>query len=90
MERRAELRAAGASEAELNELSRESQEFTRDLFADAEYRDAVGAFQGANYDASAYYRSEMNCLMFARASSFCGVCSDAIEAVIDEYSRSGQ
>jgi len=47
----------------------------------------IGAFEGANYQAKGYYRSEQNCLMFTRSESFCRVCSDAIEKVIDEYTQ---
>jgi hypothetical protein len=45
----------------------------------------VGAFEGANYQATGYYRPEQNCLMFTRTERFCVVCRAAIEAVIDEY-----
>ncbi|MGI9262141.1 MAG: M64 family metallopeptidase, partial [Woeseiaceae bacterium] len=37
--------------------------------------------------AKGYYRSEQNCIMFTRTEDFCRVCSAAIEAVIDEYTR---
>ena len=45
------------------------------------------AFEGANYEAEGYYRSEQNCLMFTRTDYFCAVCAAAIEKVIDEYTR---
>ena len=85
--RRAEMRAANVSEAEMNALFRYTKEFTEDLFGKSQYRDAIGAFEGANYEAEGYYRSEMNCLMFTRSESFCQVCAAAIEAVIDEYTK---
>ena len=85
--RRAEMRAANVSEDEMNALFRYTREFTEDLFSRSEYRDAVGAFEGANYEAKGYYRSEMNCLMFTRVEHFCNVCSAAIEDVIDEYTK---
>lgn len=53
------------------------------LFNSAEHRDAIGAFQGANYSAKAYYRPAMNCVMLHADADFCAVCSDAIDAVID-------
>jgi len=40
---------------------------------------------GANYEASGYFRSEMNCIMFTRDKVFCQVCSDAVEEIIDMY-----
>ncbi|HKN77717.1 MAG TPA: M64 family metallopeptidase, partial [Lysobacter sp.] len=45
----------------------------------------VGAFEGANYQASGYYRSEMQCTMFSRTERFCQVCQDAITDIIDLY-----
>ena len=84
---RAEMRANDAPEHEMDELFIEARDFVEELFSDTEHNEAIGAFQGANYDAKAYYRSEMNCLMFTRTEYFCQVCSDAIERVIDEYSR---
>lgn len=87
-EKRAQMRADDVPEADMNALFHEVQEFSNDLFDSAEYKNTVGAFQGANYDAKSYYRSEMNCLMFTRTDFFCRVCAEAIAMVIDEYSRS--
>jgi len=86
-ERRAHMRAANVPESEMNELFRFTKDFSEALFSKAEYRDAIGAFEGANYEARGYYRSEQNCLMFTRADYFCSVCAAAIEKVIDEYTR---
>src|SRR5210317_1038715 len=88
--RRAEMRAANVPEDEMNALFRYTKEFTEDLFSKTRYKDAVGAFEGANYEAEGYYRSEQNCLMFTRTDYFCQVCSAAIEEVIDEYTKSRQ
>ncbi|RZA21160.1 MAG: peptidase M64 [Lysobacteraceae bacterium] len=84
--RRAKLRAGQRPEAEMDALLRQSQADIEALFADAPYRDAVGAFQGANYSATGYYRPQLQCLMFTRADAFCDVCRHAIEQVIDLYS----
>lgn len=86
-EKRAKLRADNVPEETMNALFNFTREFTEDLFAEAPHADAIGAFEGANYQAKGYYRSEQNCLMFTRTDVFCRVCRDAIEAVIDEYSR---
>jgi hypothetical protein len=83
--RRAEMRAANVSEDEMNALFHYTKEFTEELFSKSEYKDAIGAFEGANYEANGYYRSEQNCLMFTRTDYFCRVCAAAIEEVIDEY-----
>ncbi|HSN51936.1 MAG TPA: M64 family metallopeptidase, partial [Woeseiaceae bacterium] len=85
--RRKEMRAANVSEEEMNALFRYTKEFTEELFSKSQYRDAIGAFEGANYEAKGYYRSEMNCLMFTRTDYFCSVCAAAIEDVIDEYTK---
>jgi hypothetical protein len=84
--KRAELRAANRPEAEMNALFRKERDFTSGLISKAPNRSVIGAFEGANYQASGYYRSEMECVMFSRIDRFCQVCSDAIEDIIDLYS----
>jgi hypothetical protein len=84
---RAEMRADNVPESEMNELFAYTKEYSEKLFAGNEYKGAIGAFEGANYQAKGYYRSEQNCLMFTRTEYFCRVCSDAIEKVIDEYTQ---
>ncbi len=82
--RRKALRAADRPESEMNALFREEQAFTTRLLAGAEHAGEVGAFQGANYDAQAYYRSQLDCVMFSRDEvPFCRVCSRALEDIID-------
>ena len=84
--RRRQLRADRRPESEMNQLFRDEQDHVTTLFSKhPETNSLVGAFEGANYSATGYYRSEMNCMMFTRNSSFCHVCSDAIEEVIDLY-----
>ena len=83
--RRVKLRADRRPEAEMSALFREEQEHVDALFADAQYRDAVGAFEGANYAATGYYRPQMQCMMFTRADAFCSVCQRAIADIIDLY-----
>ena len=56
------------------------------LSKEPNYR-VVGAFEGANYEASGYYRPRMQCLMFDRSDAFCDVCRRAIGTIIDLYSR---
>jgi len=57
------------------------------LFSADPHRHTVGAFEGANYEATGYYRPEMQCIMFDRSDTFCSVCADAISTIIDLYSR---
>ena len=84
-ERRREMRAANVSEAEMNALFRYTKEYVETLFEKSGQNGVVGAFEGGNYQAEGYYRSEQNCLMFTRSESFCTVCAEAIGKVIDEY-----
>jgi hypothetical protein len=83
---RAALRANQRPESEMSAL------FTRDLkqstalFSADPQRHTVGAFEGANYEATGYYRPEMQCIMFDRSATFCSVCADAITTIIDLYS----
>jgi hypothetical protein len=85
---RAALRANKRPESEMSAL------FTRDLkqstalFSADPHRHTVGAFEGANYEATGYYRPEMQCIMFDRSATFCSVCADAITTIIDLYSKS--
>jgi hypothetical protein len=85
--RRAALRAANRPESEMNALFREDLQRTNAIFANAQYRHAVGAFEGANYEASGYYRPAMQCIMFDRSEQFCPVCQDGIGDIINMYAR---
>ncbi|MCA1857952.1 IgA Peptidase M64 [Massilia oculi] len=83
--KRAALRAANRPESEMDALFRQDLRATRALFAGRPYRHAVGAFEGANYEASGYYRPAMQCLMFDRSEAFCPVCRDGVNDIIDLY-----
>jgi hypothetical protein len=83
--KRAALRAANRPESEMSALFREDLAHTKALFAQAPYRKAIGAFEGANYEATGYYRPAMQCIMFDRSEQFCPVCQDGIGDIIDLY-----
>jgi hypothetical protein len=84
--RRAKLRADKRPESEMSALFREEKAFDSTLFASAPHAKSIGAFQGANYDANAFYRSSIDCKMFTRDNvPFCPVCSRTIEHVIDSH-----
>ncbi len=52
------------------------------------YARVVGAFEGANYSKTGYYRSEQSCLMITLACNrFCAACRKAINQTIDLYAR---
>ncbi len=82
--RRKQIRAERRPENEMDALFREEQAYTERLLAADVRADQVGAFQGANYDARAYYRPQLDCVMFTRDEvPFCRVCQRALEQVID-------
>ena len=84
--KRQQIRADNRPESEMTALFREEQAYTTRLFESARHSRVVGAFQGANYDARAYYRSQLDCVMFTRDEvPFCRVCQHALEQVIDLY-----
>jgi hypothetical protein len=85
--RRREIRAEGRPEEEMEALFHEEQERVDALLARGDHADAVGAFEGAMYEARGYYRPQANCMMFTRTTAFCTVCRHALERVIDLYSR---
>jgi hypothetical protein len=82
---RAQLRKERRPEAEMNALFRKELADTQKMFAASPNGSVVGAFEGANYAASGYYRPTMQCIMFNRTERFCKVCQHAIEAIIDLY-----
>ena len=83
---RAKLRADKRPEAEMTALFRREGEAEMKMFATAEHRGKVGLFQGANYDAKAFYRPELDCIMFSRNPvPFCTVCQRALSQQIDRH-----
>jgi hypothetical protein len=88
--RRAAMRRENVAESEMNELFAENQRIVEGMFSAAPYRETIGAFEGANYLSTGFYRSELNCIMFTRTTDFCHVCADAIGQVIDEYTKPAQ
>ncbi len=86
--RRAELRAGGAAEEELEKLFRDERVRTTEILAGGEHGGKVGAFEGASYEATGLYRPSPDCLMFTRDDvGFCAVCRRGIERIIDLYAR---
>jgi hypothetical protein len=82
---RAQLRADHRPESEMNALFRKELADTQKMFSAAPHRSVIGAFEGANYAASGYYRPSLQCIMFNRTEQFCEVCQHAIEDIIDLY-----
>jgi hypothetical protein len=85
-DRRREIRAANRPEREMDALFTEQQREQTRILSDGPHAHAVGAFEGAMYEARGYYRPQVDCIMFTRnAVPFCAVCRRAIERVIDLY-----
>jgi hypothetical protein len=85
--RRRKIRAEKRPEEEMEALFREEQQRVDALLSAGPHAAAVGAFEGAMYEASGYYRPQANCIMFTRHPEFCRVCRRAIERIVDLYSR---
>jgi hypothetical protein len=86
-ERRAKIRAANRPEEEMEALFAEVRAYEIKLFASEMYLGKVGAFEGANYEATGYFRPEVDCIMFTRTTAFCAVCRRAIETVMNLYAK---
>jgi hypothetical protein len=88
--RRRKIRAEKRPEEEMEALFREEQQKVDALLAQGPHAAAVGAFEGALYEAKGYYRAQANCIMFTRHTEFCRACRRALERVIDLYARPGR
>lgn len=85
---RVKIRQENRPESEMTRLFRRETELETKLFGSAEHAGKVGAFQGANYDAQAFYRPEIDCVMFSRNPvPFCRVCQRALNSQIDRHTR---
>lgn len=84
-ERRA-IRAAGKPEKVMEDLFRREREHETRLLGTDLHSGEVGAFEGANYEATGYFRSQEDCIMFTRDEvGFCAACAKAIRGVIAQY-----
>jgi hypothetical protein len=87
-QRRREIRARNAPEAEMDALFREQQAWDSKFLSSMTYSGRVGAFEGASYEARGLYRPEADCIMFTRDRvGFCAVCRRAIGTIVDLYSK---
>lgn len=84
--KRRDIRAKKRPEEEMEALFREEQQRSNKLLGSSPFASRVGAFEGAMYQPSGYYRPQVDCIMFTRTDAgFCAVCRRAIERVIDLY-----
>ncbi len=87
-ERRRAIRKRNGPEEEMDALFREQRAFEEKLLGAAQHAGAVGAFEGASYEARGLYRPQADCIMFTRDDvGFCRVCQRAISRIIDLYSE---
>ncbi|MGC4001525.1 MAG: IgA Peptidase M64 [Anaeromyxobacter sp.] len=90
-ERRKRIRAENRPEAEMDALFQAQLEEESALLSKAKHATDLGAFEGANYEASGFYRPQMDCVMFTRNPvPFCAVCRKSLERIIDLYSAGGR
>jgi IgA Peptidase M64/Peptidase M64 N-terminus len=83
--RRAQIRKDRLPEADMDALFEEEKKIVDRMLGAEKYAGKVGAFEGAMYSSTGYFRPEVNCIMFTRTDYFCAVCRRAIEKVIDQY-----
>lgn len=84
--KRKRIRAENRPEAEMNAHFTQQEEFETRLLGTDAHSAKVGAFEGANYEATGYYRSQEDCIMFSRDKvPFCAACRAAIGKVIRLY-----
>jgi len=78
------IRARNGPEAEMDALFSSQRQAETALLSP--FNGPVGAFEGANYEATGYYRPQADCVMFTRDEvPFCKVCQRALSRVIDLY-----
>jgi hypothetical protein len=92
-DRIAERMRAGAPVAETDSLQAYLEDLTVKHVAEVDaylgkskWAGKVGAFEGAGYASTGLYRSQLDCIMFARGlKPFCAACRRGIERVIEHY-----
>jgi len=86
--KRRTIRAEKRPEKEMDALFREEEAFDTKLLGTDEHSAKAGAFEGANYEASGYFRSQEDCIMFTRDPvPFCAACRTALFRMIRWNSR---
>lgn len=81
------LRAAMVPEEIMEDLFTRQMNRENEYFEKEQYRDKVGAFEGAGYMAKGLYRPQIDCIMYTRHLQFCKVCRRSLEDVIDQYTK---
>ena len=85
---RRQIRAENRPESEMEALMLRVKASEGVLLGTDAWSGKVGAFEGANYEATGYFRAQEDCIMFSRNDvPFCAACRAAIENVIRMYCR---
>jgi hypothetical protein len=84
---RTALRAAKVDESVMEDLFIRELKQQDEYYSKEQYKDKVGAFEGAGYNQYGLYRSQLDCIMYTRHNVFCKVCQRSISNVIDQYSK---
>jgi hypothetical protein len=84
---RESIRANHLPETVMEDLFIRQMNKENEFFAAEQYKDRVGAFEGANYNAKGMYRPQLDCIMYTRHNVFCKVCERSIINVINQYSK---
>jgi hypothetical protein len=88
-DRRKAIRARNGPEREMDDLFLEQQREETALLSPQAGK--VGAFEGAHYESSGYFRPQADCVMFSRDEvPFCAVCQRALTRIIDLYAGKGR
>jgi hypothetical protein len=83
-EKRKAIRARNGPEKEMDEHFLVQQREETALLSPLKGK--VGAYEGANYEATGYYRPQADCVMFTRDEvPFCAACQRALSRVLDLY-----
>jgi hypothetical protein len=79
------MRAQKRPHAEIDARKRQGRAAQEHALSSGPYADKVGAFEGAMYEETGFYRPQQRCIMIS-GQQFCAVCRHAIEEIIDLYS----
>jgi hypothetical protein len=86
--RRRKIRADRLPEETMDELFLEEKAAETKLLSSDPNASRVGAFEGSMYEATGYYRPQIDCIMFTRNGvPFCAACRRALERIIDLYTQ---
>lgn len=79
------MRAQKRPDSEIDARKRQGRAAQEHALSSGPYADKVGAFEGAMYEETGFYRPQQRCIMIS-GQQFCAVCRHAIEEIIDLYS----